>query len=279
MRKQIKIAAIILCLVVIVVAVFLLIKLADKKETKQSNAALNNQESIFDINKYSHLDYYKKEFIDRYDAYLELNPDMPVDEVVWRVNAYQDMPKYGCDIPVTDFSVTTIVNKYYKVPDDYEPDDLAVFEGYKLREEAGNAYVKMREDAAKEGLTLYITSAYRSVEYQRGLYNRYLERDPQEEVDRYSARPGYSEHHLGLAIDIAAPGGSQRQFVNTPEYKWVQENCHKYGFIIRYLEETEDITGYEFEPWHIRYVGADVSTDMKDKEINNYEEYYVKYIE
>ena len=117
------------------------------------------------------------------------------------------------------------------------------------------------------------------MEYQRGLYNRYLGRDPQEAVDRYSARPGHSEHHLGLAIDIGAPGGSQRDFVNTPEYEWVKENCHKYGFIIRYLEETEEITGYEFEPWHLRYVGIDISTDMRNKGINNFEEYHVKYLE
>lgn len=274
-RQKQMLLACVAVVAVCVVAIVLLSSLGNN--TSDGNLTAGSLEE--EKSPYEKIDYCNTDYLERYEAYAELNPDMDVADVVWRVNANLDKPKYEYDIPVSGYDIDMIVNKYYKVPDDYKPGDLALFENYYLRKEAGEAYEKMRDAMKNENLTIYITSAYRSVEYQRGLYNRYLGRDPQEEVDRYSARPGYSEHHLGLAIDVGAPGGSQRAFVNTPEYEWVQENCHKYGFIIRYLEETEEITGYEFEPWHLRYVGAKISTDMKNKGINNYEEYYVKYIQ
>ena len=136
----------------------------------------------------------------------------------------------------------------------------------------------MRKDAEAEGFRFRAVSAYRSVEYQRGLYNRYLSEDSKENVDRYSARPGHSEHHTGMAIDLFGSTEGLRNFVNTPEYEWVRDNCYKYGFIIRYLAETESITGYEDEPWHIRYIGSEASNDMKNKGIKSYEEYYEKYV-
>lgn len=279
-RRRKKQKQMLLACVAIVIVCVLAIVLISSIENNISTGNLTAGSIEEEKSPYEKLSYYKEDNFERYEAYAHLNPDMAVEDVVWRVNANLDKPKYEYDILVSGYDIDMIVNKYYKVPDDYTPQDLALFENnYYLRKEAGEAYEKMRDDAAKENLKIYITSAYRSVEYQRGLYNRYLGRDPQEAVDRYSARPGHSEHHLGLAIDLGAPGGSQREFIKTPEYEWVKENCHKYGFIIRYLEETEEITGYEFEPWHIRYVGVDVSTDMKNKGINNFEEYHVKYLE
>lgn len=273
-QKQILLSCAITVIICVVAIVALLLTGKDSSTGNLTAGSVEEEKSVYEKIEYCNTDY-----LERYEAYADLNPDMAVADIVWRVNANLDKPKYEYDIPVSGYDIDMIVNKYYKVPEDYKPDDLELFENYYLRKEAGEAYEKMRDAAAEENLKIYITSAYRSVEYQRGLYNRYLGRDPQEAVDRYSARPGHSEHHLGLAIDIAAPGGSQRQFVNTPEYEWVKENCHKYGFIIRYLEETEEITGYEFEPWHLRYVGAEISNDMKNKNINNFEEYHAKYLE
>lgn len=217
---------------------------------------------------------------ERYEAYRKQNPQLSEEEVIWHVNANLDKPKYEYDILVSGYDDPyIIVNKYYKVPDDYRPHDLKSFDGQLLREETGNAYKKMREDALKQGLNIRVVSGYRTVEYQKKLYNRYLSGDTRENVDRYSARPGYSEHHTGMAMDIFGSQDGLRNFENTPEYPWVRDNCYKYGFIIRYLAETEDITGYEAEPWHLRYVGIKVSTEMKEKNIKSFEEYHAKYLQ
>ena len=229
---------------------------------------------------YASFPYYKEEYKSRYESYAILNPQMAPADIVWMVNANQDKPKYEYDIPVSGYDdVRIIVNKYYKVPDDYKPSDLVSVDGQLMRKEAADAFLKMRGDAATSGLKIRAVSGYRTVSYQRGLYNRYLSGDSKENVDRYSARPGYSEHHTGLAVDVFGSKDGLRQFETTPEYPWVRDNCYKYGYIIRYLVETEHITGYESEPWHLRYVGARVSTDMKEKGINNYEEYYAKYLQ
>ena len=231
-------------------------------------------------NIYSSFPYYKEEYENRYASYAAQNPQLSDEDVVWMVNANQDKPKYNYDIPVSGYDdICIIVNKYYKVPDGYSPPDLVNVDGQKMRKEAADAFVKMRNDASRENLRIRAVSGYRTVSYQRGLYNRYLSSDSQENVDRYSARPGYSEHHTGLAVDVFGSVDGLRQFENTPEFPWVRDNCYKYGFIIRYFEETEDITGYESEPWHLRYVGARVSTDMKEKGINSFEEYHAKYLQ
>ena len=143
-----------------------------------------------------------------------------------------------------------IANKTYGLPSDYNPG---------FSPEAQAAFDEMQEDAAAKGLNLYIASGFRSYEYQTTLYNRYVERSGKEEADRYSARPGYSEHQTGLAIDLNTIDES---FADTEEYEWVKRNCYKYGFIIRYPEGAENITGYMYEPWHLRYLGTDIARDV-----------------
>ena len=249
--------------------------LEEESETKQGG------DTFKDFGEYSDIHYFDEGKLDRYEAYREENPDMLLADVVWMVNANQDKPKYGYDIPVSGYDdPLIIVNKYYKVPEDYRPDDLVDYGGGQyLRKETGKAYEKMQADAKKEGFTIYVVSAYRSVDYQKNLYNGYLATDSKENVDRYSARAGYSEHHTGMAMDIFGSSPGLREFENTPEYPWVRDNCYKYGFIIRYQKETEGITGYESEPWHLRYVGVDVSTQMKEENINSFEEYHAKYLQ
>lgn len=248
---------------------------SDKSKVLQDDDEKTVKKSVYET-----YDYYRVENLQRYNEYQKKYPQMPPDEVVWRVNAYLDKPKYEFDVPASGYEDPyIIVNKYYTVPAGYRPPDLKSFDGQLLREETGNAYKQMRADAAKQGLSIRVVSGYRTVEYQQGLYNRYLGSDSRENVDRYSARPGHSEHHTGMAMDIFGSRDGLREFEHTPEYPWVRDNCYKYGFIIRYLEETEEITGYESEPWHLRYVGVEVSTDMKKKRINNFEEYHAKYLE
>ena len=228
---------------------------------------------------FSYIEYSSADKNERYNNYKKKNPHLSDEDVVWMVNSNLDKPMYESDIPVSGYDdIHMIVNKYYKVPEDYTPPDLQTYDNQRLRPVAGEAYKKMREDALKEGLNIRVVSGYRTVPYQENLYNGYLANDSRENVDRYSARPGYSEHHTGLAMDVFGSVDGLRNFENTPEYPWVRDNCYKYGFIIRYLKETEHITGYEAEPWHLRYVGVDVSTDMKEKNIKSFEEYHAKYL-
>ena len=141
-----------------------------------------------------------------------------------------------------------IANKTYALPADYAP-------GVDPQAEA--AFYEMQTDAYELGLNLYISSGYRSYDYQAGLYQRYVDRSGKAEADRYSARPGHSEHQTGLAFDLNTISD---EFKDTDEGKWVAENCHKYGFIVRYPEDKESVTGYMYEPWHIRYLGTDTAT-------------------
>lgn len=251
----------------------------DKSVPASSRIVQTNGETLQQDNVYAQFDYYIEQNLPRYKAYALLNAGMTPDDVVWQVNMNIDKPGYSCDIPASGYDDPyIIVNKYYKVADDFVPPDLETIDDQLLRKETGEAFIKMRNAASEEGLDIMAVSGYRSVEYQDSLYHSYLETDTPDNVDRYSARAGYSEHHTGMAIDIFGSVPGLREFIDTPEYPWVKENAYKYGFIIRYTQNGEFITGYEFEPWHIRYVGVDVATDMKQKNIDTFEEYYAKYI-
>ena len=127
-----------------------------------------------------------------------------------------------------------------------------------------------------DGIYFYIISPYRSYDHQYSLYHRYLANDTQANVDTYSARPGNSEHQLGLAADIMSSGYDFGTFYMAPAAKWLQDNAYKYGFIFRYPESKIDIKGYKYEPWHYRYVG-DIAEDVYKSGVT-YDEYFEKYI-
>lgn len=143
-----------------------------------------------------------------------------------------------------------MASKSYSLPEDFDPG---------VNEEALNAFNQMQEEAANEGLDIYISSSYRSYSDQERIYNGYVEYDGKEAADTYSSRPGYSDHQTGMAFDLNSIDDS---FGYTAESDWVKENAHKYGFIIRYPEGKEDITGYQYEPWHIRYIGVEKATEV-----------------
>lgn len=128
------------------------------------------------------------------------------------------------------------------------------------------AFEKMAAAAKNEGIELVAFSGFRSYEYQTTLYDRYVNRDGKEAADRYSARPGYSEHQSGLAFDIGEKGQEDlwltSAFGESPAGKWLVENAHKYGFILRYPEGKEDITGFMYESWHFRYLEGDTATKV-----------------
>ena len=151
---------------------------------------------------------------------------------------------------VTYIDGVLIVNKTYSLPEEY---------GSGLTTNTTNAFNSMKKDASKEGLNLYISSGYRSYYTQKTLYNNYVARDGVANADTYSARAGHSEHQTGLAFDLNTIDES---FANTKEGKWVSDNCYKYGLILRYPKGKDNITGYMYESWHLRYVGVELATKL-----------------
>ena len=146
-----------------------------------------------------------------------------------------------------------IVNKTYSLPKDYAPKDLT--------EDTQKAFDEMQKDAAEEGVELWVQSGYRSYERQEELYNRYKDESGLEYAEEFSARPGYSEHQSGLSFDVNEAGTN---FEETKEGVWIEAHAHEYGFIIRFPEGKKDLTGYEFEPWHLRYVGKELAGNLKE---------------
>lgn len=143
-----------------------------------------------------------------------------------------------------------IANKTYPLPQSY---------GDGITSTAQAAFNKMKEGAKKDGITLTIASGYRSYSYQNTIYNNYCKRDGKKEADTYSARPGHSEHQSGLAMDLNTVGNS---FNGTPQAKWLEKNCYKYGFILRYPKGKTNETGYVYESWHFRYVGEELAKKL-----------------
>ncbi|MFP8783459.1 M15 family metallopeptidase [Planococcus plakortidis] len=155
-----------------------------------------------------------------------------------------------------------LANKQHPLPASYAPGENA---------KARAAFDSMAQAAAKDGLQLVAFSTYRGFDRQKQLYEGYVAKDGQAAADRYSARPGFSEHQTGLAFDIGEAGQEQHwassSFGDTAGGKWVKENAHNYGFILRYPQGKEQITGYMHESWHFRYVGKEVATAIYNQNI------------
>lgn len=145
-----------------------------------------------------------------------------------------------------------IVNKKYGLPENYNPG---------VNGKALSALKSMQSAASTLGLNLSLISGFRSYELQNSVYNNYVSWYGQASADTFSARPGHSEHQTGLAFDI---GKLENSFGETASGKWLAENCHLYGFIIRYPKGKQNITGYKYEPWHVRYLGVDIATKVKN---------------
>lgn len=155
-----------------------------------------------------------------------------------------------------------IVNKTYSLPSTYDPG--------KLTDEFMDAFEEMQAAAALDNINLFIASGYRSYDYQVELYDKYVRIDGKEQADTYSARPGHSEHQTGLTADI---NSADESFEDTPEALWLDKNCYKYGFIVRYPKGKEKYTGYEYEPWHLRYIGKEKAKIIYESGLS-LEEYY-----
>ncbi len=180
--------------------------------------------------------------------------------------------------------IAVLVNKTHELPSDFEPmnlvqPDVRFVSGAVnrlMREEAADALEQLFTGAEEAGFRLYALSGYRKYSYQKQLFELNVERYGSIEVaNMYSAKPGQSEHQTGLAMDITSESVDfdlVEEFGDMPEGKWLAANAHKYGFIIRFPKGKEHITGYAYEPWHVRFLGVDLATKVYNSGLT-YEEY------
>lgn len=172
-----------------------------------------------------------------------------------------------------------LVNKTHKLSSSYVPSDLRIpdvrFISYadpkvkQMKSNAASALEGLFQSAASNNITLLAVSGYRPYDYQQDVYSAKVKKDGKQEADKYVAVPGSSEHQTGLAMDLLSTeySGLDDGFKNTKAYAWLNQNCANYGFIIRYPADKTDITKYDFEPWHLRYVGVTAAKEIMQKHI------------
>lgn len=248
------------------------------KENKKIQKGTNKEENPYEI-----FSFYKKDYQTRYENYQKNNSNLDAKDVVLRVNIGLDNSFYTNTKEVLDFNLYMLVNKYRYVGEYFQVANLVKVEEFAkenmyLEKNCMLAFTKMARDANSQGYNIRAISTYRTYEYQENLYNNYVKKDGVNNADTYSARPGFSEHHTGLAVDVDNIETSYMNFENTKEFTWMMENAYKYGFILRYPKDKVDITGYMYEPWHYRYVGIEIASYIKENNIT-YEEYYYEFLE
>ena len=279
-KKKVYILFVITCLGIGILFPFLKHEYKEYEEEKMINEP-EVEEDLFLISLRNEK-YYVENNLERYLKYSE-NKSISTSKIISDVNANLDKEMYK-DIEKTDISdeYLMLVNKYYYLTEDYEPNDLVTLDSAynmglnnKMRKEAAEKFMEMSNAALLDNITIKNASGYRSYQYQANLYTNYVKRDGVEAADKYSARPGHSEHQTGLTTDINIINDS---FEKTPAFRWLQENAYKYGFILRFPKDKEYMTGYKYEPWHYRYVGVNVALQMYDEDLT-LEEYYAYYVQ
>ncbi len=228
--------------------------------------------------------YFMEKNLKEYINYFEKESDLT--KIVAIINVGLDKDFYT-NTKKTDISKNELMltNKFYYLDSTYTSDNMenvGVRYSYgtnqKLKKEAFDAFIEMFNDAKKEDLTLIINSSYRSYEDQDELYERYKRNKGADYADSIAARPGFSEHQTGYAIDIITYGANADTFEEYDEFRWLQDNAYKYGYILRYPKDKEYITGYDYESWHYRYVGKTAAKYIHDNNIT-FDEYYAYFIE
>ena len=268
------IMSIIVILIIVVGAIFIFSK-DDESENKEIKTKKNDLASI---------SYYKKEYKERYDNYKKKNKELSNEDVITRVNIGLDNSyytnTYKTPYPNKDY---ILVNKYIYLGEDYVPDNLEDIStnysrsGMRLVSSAKDAFETLAKQALKDNKKVIAMSSYRSYQYQVNLYNRYVANEGVNAADTYSARPGYSEHQTGLCVDVYDGVIDYTNFEKSDSYNWMMDNAYKYGFILRYPKGKENITGYQYESWHYRYVGKKIAKYIHDNDIT-FDEYYVRKI-
>lgn len=233
---------------------------------------------------YGFLPYYDETKEDRYLVYKLDHPELTWEEVFTFVGIGLDHSFYTKvhQIKHPDILVV-LVSKFRQLPKDYIPTDLEMIDSkynegeLLLRHNARIAFEAMCESAKQEGIILKAISTFRSYNYQQQVYYKNYNEDMpladyQKERDRVSARAGHSEHQTGLAVDI---NDLEQSFEATAEAKWLFDNAYKSGFILRYPKGKEKITGYDYEPWHYRYLGYELSEAVYHSGFT-YDEFYIR---
>lgn len=262
------------------------IKDITKLKDDQIKAILKKKYNRLNI-KFIRQKYFITNNLNRYIKYYNNHKDDKISHIVSIVNVCADEDYYDKDtVKKTDISKKELmlVNKFNYLDENYAPDDIVkismqfAYGDNEIKKEVYEKFRSMYNDAKKEGLYLIITSSYRDYNFQKELWDSYANQKGDEWADSVSARAGYSEHQTGYTLDIVTYNANMSSFEKTDEFKWLQDNAYKYGFILRYPKDKEDITGYSYESWHYRYVGKDVATKIKKLGIT-FDEYYAYFIE
>lgn len=226
--------------------------------------------------------YSKLKNYDRYISYMDDSREDEETSVLY-VNLDLDKDNYVDAEKIEDFSYTMLVNKHHQLEKDFIPPDLKLVEldyaadkNIKANKIAITEAKKMIDAAKKDGKNIIINSAYRSYKEQEEIVNTYQNLYGNSYIERYVLKPGFSEHQTGLGFDFGST--DTKVFIQSDEYKWMEDNCYKYGFIHRFKSSFEDITGIKSEAWHYRYVGSKAAKYIYENDIT-LEEYYVKFIE
>lgn len=229
--------------------------------------------------------YYLDKNFEKYVEYKTYHEDTSYEDVIAIVNVHANLGWYNKTFEASlDNEYLVLVNKFYYLKKDYERTDIEpislqyAYHNNSASKVVNEAYYQMHKDVKEIlGVHLMVNSSYRSYKGQEIIYNDY-KKTSLKHADSYAARPGHSEHQTGLAIDITSlENPSASQFDKSEEYEWLKNNCHKYGFILRYPEGKDHITGYNTESWHFRYVGVKVATQIYQEKIT-FDEYYAYYI-
>lgn len=289
-KKKIKtknLIIFIICITLIVISITYGLTKAnksnEKKDINKKEPKVVEQKELTEMEKAKkELKYYKDENVKEYEEYRQKNPDLSIEKVITNVNIGLNNKYYTNTKPSKYLNTERIlVNKYNYVTEDYIPESLQIVSSkyssktVKLVSYAKEAFEELAAAAEKENYTINAMSSYRDYAYQNTLYNNYAKKDGYDNADTYSARPGYSEHQTGLAVDIDNKKEYFTNFEKTKEYEWMQNNAYKYGFILRFPKDKVLETGYEYESWHYRYVGKEIAKYIHDNNMC-YEEYYAQ---
>ena len=251
--------------------------------TSESVSEFAKRDKVHYLEEFFSYDFAKLENYDRYEAYSDETGEDEL-ETILHINLNLDKPDYEYTETVKEFSVDMLINKHHNLEEDFIPEDLttvpseyAADDDIECSRLALNAFIEMYNAASKDGYQLIINSGYRSYQDQVDLVDLYTRSYGQSYVDKYVAKPGFSEHQTGLAFDI----GSRRSsvFANSKEYVWMKDNAYKYGFVLRYDERYTDLTGFRKEPWHYRYVGKEIAKYVYEHNNMSLEEYFVLFLD
>lgn len=231
------------------------------------------EEHAFDSNPFAAYASYRAECSDRYAQYRLAMPELDVETVLWHVNSGLDMPSH---IQVSEAAShdPLVVNRRYKLPDDFEPAELeTIHSGILATPGTAEAFQRMRAAAMRDGVFIEAAAGYRSLRAQAERFEAKKLSEGEEAAEMTVARPGHEEHSTGRALHIVDRNYTFDGFDNTPEYAWLIENCADYGFILRYGRDSSEITGFDFEPYHFTFVGKEIALGMKAAQIATLEEY------